>query len=224
MPGKLLVVLISKCFTVYCSATVHNLSQVEVFTESDYITQVEAYPADVTFRWFFNSSEASEWRSEGDFTYTGLSSQLEFIPRTSRDYGSLYCVAENNIGRQEQPCVFQIVPTGTRILLSPIAIFHIFYFLLLFFFSFSFFHFFSSLPSYFAFFLLSPLSSCSLAFFPSSLSFLIIMSLALTIPLLQGSPQPWLDVRLWTRPWRPSRWSVRRGLMGDFQVCSDLVG
>ena len=29
-----------------------------------------------------------------------------------QDYGTLYCRGENAIGRQEEPCAFQIVPTG----------------------------------------------------------------------------------------------------------------
>ena len=31
--------------------------------------------------------------------------------RTDLDYGSLLCYGENQIGRQDQPCTFQIVPT-----------------------------------------------------------------------------------------------------------------
>jgi hypothetical protein len=73
---------------------------------------VEAYPASVSFRWFFNSSEYEEWKNEGDYSQSGLKSQLEFLPKTSKDYGTLFCLGENAIGRQEEPCVFQIVPTG----------------------------------------------------------------------------------------------------------------
>ena len=40
--------------------------------DSPFSDQVEAYPASVKFRWFFNSSEYEEWKSEGDFTQTGL--------------------------------------------------------------------------------------------------------------------------------------------------------
>ena len=41
-----------------------------------------------------------------------LKSQLEFLPKTSKDYGNLFCIGENTIGMQEEPCSFQIVPTG----------------------------------------------------------------------------------------------------------------
>jgi hypothetical protein len=74
--------------------------------------QVEAYPASVSFQWFFNSSEYEEWKTHSDFSQSGLKSELEFLPKTSKDYGNLFCIGENAIGRQEEPCVFQIVPTG----------------------------------------------------------------------------------------------------------------
>ena len=66
----------------------------------------------MSFRWFFNNSEHQEWKDHGDFTQSGLKSQIEFLPKTSKDYGNLYCIAENAIGVQEDPCSFQIVPTG----------------------------------------------------------------------------------------------------------------
>ena len=73
---------------------------------------MEAHPSAVSFRWFFNNSEHQEWKDHGDFTQSGLKSQIEFLPKTSKDYGNLYCIAENAIGVQEEPCSFQIVPTG----------------------------------------------------------------------------------------------------------------
>jgi len=76
------------------------------------LCEVQAHPSAVSFRWFFNNSEHQEWKDHGDFTQSGLKSQIEFLPKTSKDYGNLYCIAENTIGVQEEPCSFQIVPTG----------------------------------------------------------------------------------------------------------------
>ena len=70
--------------------------------------KVEAYPAAVSFQWFFNSSEYEEWKGHEEFSQTGLKSELEFLPKTSKDYGSLFCIGENAIGRQEEACVFQV--------------------------------------------------------------------------------------------------------------------
>ena len=35
-------------------------------------------------------------------------SELKFLPKSSKDYGSLFCIGENAIGRQEEACVFQV--------------------------------------------------------------------------------------------------------------------
>ena len=41
-------------------------------------------------------------------SWSGLRSELEFLPKSSKDYGSLFCIGENAIGRQEEACVFQV--------------------------------------------------------------------------------------------------------------------
>ena len=40
----------------------------------------------------------------------GSTSTVDYIPRTPLDYGSLLCWASNSVGRQSQPCVFQLAP------------------------------------------------------------------------------------------------------------------
>ena len=62
----------------------------------------------MSFQWFFNSSEYEEWKGHEEFSQTGLKSELEFLPKSSKDYGSLFCIGENAIGRQEKACVFQV--------------------------------------------------------------------------------------------------------------------
>ena len=66
----------------------------------------------VSFSWFFNNSDHREELSETRFTSEGLISSLDFAPSSNKDYGTLYCQGENVIGMQEEPCAFQIVPTG----------------------------------------------------------------------------------------------------------------
>ena len=49
------------------------------------------------------------------FTFSrvnGTQSILDYVPRTEMDYGSVLCWASNSVGRQNQPCVFHIVPAG----------------------------------------------------------------------------------------------------------------
>ena len=49
---------------------------------------------------------------EERFTTDGKVSTLNFTPTNNQDYGTLYCEGQNVIGHQEEPCTFQIVPTG----------------------------------------------------------------------------------------------------------------
>ena len=83
-------------------------------TNSPLVTllQVDAYPAAVTFSWFFNNSEHQEALEDERFTTSGLVSTLNFAPTTNQDYGTLFCLGENAVGHQEEPCAFKIVPTG----------------------------------------------------------------------------------------------------------------
>lgn len=76
---------------------------------------VAADPSDVTFVWQFNNSGESFDVSPARFTTTsGNMSELKYTPASQRDYGTLTCWGQNPIGRQSEPCVFQIVPAGKR--------------------------------------------------------------------------------------------------------------
>ncbi len=76
------------------------------------LLQVDAYPPVVSFSWFFNNSDHKEAVSEERFKSEGLVSTLDFSPASLKDYGTLFCAAQNVIGRQETPCVYKIMPTG----------------------------------------------------------------------------------------------------------------
>lgn len=39
-------------------------------------------------------------------------SELVYTPKNERDYGTLACWGKNSIGKQAEPCVFQVVPAG----------------------------------------------------------------------------------------------------------------
>lgn len=46
-----------------------------------------------------------------NFTHNYVTtSYATYKPRTENDYGQLLCVARNSIGKQETPCIFQVVP------------------------------------------------------------------------------------------------------------------
>lgn len=39
-------------------------------------------------------------------------SELLYTPKNERDFGTLACWAKNAIGKQTEPCLFQVVPAG----------------------------------------------------------------------------------------------------------------
>ena len=123
MTPKLLGISFKKPSSILCEVILNKTDQLKLeisFFSSFFSEKVEAYPSTVSFRWFFNNSEYQEWKDHGDFTQSGLKSQLEFLPKTSKDYGNLFCIGENAIGVQEEPCSFQIVPTG--IIIDPLTL------------------------------------------------------------------------------------------------------
>jgi len=64
------------------------------------------------FHWVFNSTAEKIDIQEASIDGSNGWSSVLYTPRSEMDYGSLLCWAENNIGRQEEPCVFHIVPAG----------------------------------------------------------------------------------------------------------------
>ncbi|XP_063233015.1 synaptogenesis protein syg-2-like isoform X2 [Bacillus rossius redtenbacheri] len=80
--------------------------------------RVSADPGDVLFEWQFNNSGESISVPAARFASGNASggassvSELNYAPTTDRDYGTLACWARNAIGRQAEPCVFQVVSAG----------------------------------------------------------------------------------------------------------------
>ncbi|XP_060536558.1 neural cell adhesion molecule 1 isoform X2 [Cylas formicarius] len=73
---------------------------------------VDANPPVVTFHWTFNNSGDQLEVPSGRFTSEVTSSRLNYTPNTDLDYGTLLCYGENEIGKQKEPCVFQVVIAG----------------------------------------------------------------------------------------------------------------
>lgn len=73
---------------------------------------VDAHPPVVAFHWTFNNSGDQSDVSPEKFTSEVTSSRLNYTPATDLDYGTLLCYGENEIGRQKDPCVFQVVVAG----------------------------------------------------------------------------------------------------------------
>ncbi|XP_068081758.1 neural cell adhesion molecule 2 [Anabrus simplex] len=80
----------------------------------DIACQVETDPPARSFKWKFNNSgETIEVAAERfASTSNGTTSVLRYTPVSDLDYGTLSCWADNAIGPQVSPCVFQVVAAG----------------------------------------------------------------------------------------------------------------
>nr|XP_045585597.1 neurotrimin-like [Procambarus clarkii] len=72
--------------------------------------RVASNPPRATFHWRLNGSERT-YTSKGEpLPWGHLASHYTFVGASDKDYGMLHCWANNSIGIQDNPCVFQIIP------------------------------------------------------------------------------------------------------------------
>ncbi|XP_039282695.1 synaptogenesis protein syg-2 [Nilaparvata lugens] len=76
------------------------------------VCEVEADPPAKSFRWKFNNSGETMDVEPERYTTNGTTSLLYYTPVVDLDYGTLSCWADNAIGQQISPCVFQVVVAG----------------------------------------------------------------------------------------------------------------
>ena len=75
---------------------------------------VFANPSTVSFSWTFNNTAEVVNVPPDRYMTQGLGSVVNYTPMTDLDFGTLLCWAQNEIGRQVVPCVFQILPAGNK--------------------------------------------------------------------------------------------------------------
>lgn len=73
---------------------------------------VDGVPRASSFHWSFNTSTELVDLPQGRAKTSDGKSVVTYIPKTHLDYGSLLCWGKNEVGKQRQPCVFQVVPAG----------------------------------------------------------------------------------------------------------------
>ncbi|XP_050440187.1 kin of IRRE-like protein 3 isoform X2 [Adelges cooleyi] len=78
----------------------------------DVLCEVDADPPAKGFRWKFNNSGETIEIGPERFIFNGTSSVLRYTPVADLDYGTLSCWAENGVGHQAVPCLFQMVAAG----------------------------------------------------------------------------------------------------------------
>lgn len=76
------------------------------------VCEVDADPPADSFRWKFNNSGETLEVGPERFTHNGSVSVLKYTPVADLDYGTLSCWAQNSIGMQMMPCVYQLVAAG----------------------------------------------------------------------------------------------------------------
>lgn len=69
-------------------------------------------PTGLTFHWTLNTSGAETSVEWAEFTVNDTTSIATYRPESSLDYGTLACYAQNAIGKQSEPCVYNVVPAG----------------------------------------------------------------------------------------------------------------
>ncbi|CAL4104704.1 unnamed protein product, partial [Meganyctiphanes norvegica] len=74
--------------------------------------RVEAYPVPTMFTWSFNTSTQMVDIPLRRSMFGRSRSTLKYTPQSHHDFGSLLCWAVNEVGRQSEPCHFQVVPAG----------------------------------------------------------------------------------------------------------------
>ncbi|XP_054258720.1 nephrin-like [Macrosteles quadrilineatus] len=78
----------------------------------DIVCEVDADPPARSFRWKFNNSGETLNVGQERFSSNGTASVLRYTPVADLDYGTLSCWADNAIGTQANPCLFQVVAAG----------------------------------------------------------------------------------------------------------------
>lgn len=76
--------------------------------------RVEADPPAHSFRWKFNNSGETLEVPAKRYSVEPADGQsvLTYMPSAELDYGTLSCWAENSVGTQARPCLFQLVAAG----------------------------------------------------------------------------------------------------------------
>ena len=84
------------------------------------VCDIQAHPNDhIKFHWTFNNSDGTTDNNADygnielrHFVSNGTRSVLSFSPMSPRDFGTVLCFANNEVGRQPDACIFEIVPAG----------------------------------------------------------------------------------------------------------------
>ncbi|CAG9813047.1 unnamed protein product [Phaedon cochleariae] len=95
----------------YHQKRVYGVAKME---KAKVVCEVESYPPPDDFKWLFNNSAEATEVPAAKYK-SGLHNSmsiLTYAPLNEMDYGTVMCWANNLAGRQQEPCVFHIIPAG----------------------------------------------------------------------------------------------------------------
>ena len=108
-----LIQLFSSTDSPVCGVDIPTSFGVARGESSEVTCSVESNPKAIRFTWSFNNTADTVQVPDGSYTvYENNTSVITYTPVTQLDYGTLLCYAENELGRQQSPCVLHIVPAG----------------------------------------------------------------------------------------------------------------
>ena len=73
---------------------------------------VDAEPKNVSFTWRYNNTGTLLDVGQGRSMSVDNLSVLQYHPTSPSDFGTLLCSAENIIGKQSKPCVFNVTDSS----------------------------------------------------------------------------------------------------------------
>lgn len=80
--------------------------------QASIVCDLDADPSEISFSWRLNSSSSGAVDLKAFTVVNGTRSVASFVPKTRHQYGTLTCAGTNAIGRQVEPCIFNVVPAG----------------------------------------------------------------------------------------------------------------
>jgi len=111
--GSSQVIEIHVLYAPICK-TPPQLYGLSVGDQIDIPCSVSANPEDLTFHWFFNTTQDSKEfiNLPGSHNENNSSMTVSYRARSVEDYGTLLCFASNSVGHQDTPCASHIIPSG----------------------------------------------------------------------------------------------------------------
>lgn len=96
-----------------CSSPEEETICVPLQDEVQMTCRVNASPGTVNFTWYYISNSDNPPIQLPDVMYTTRDhiSVINYSVMTVDDFGYLHCYASNDLGTQESPCVFSVIPT-----------------------------------------------------------------------------------------------------------------